>query len=136
MLSQRRIRIVMAKLGVDGHDIGIKFISTGLRDAGMEVIYLGPYQTPDSVVKAAIDEDVDIIGLSALGGGHLNQAQRLFNTLKEKGIQIPIIMGGVIPRQDIPELEEVGVKKVFLTGATISSIADSIRETLKEKTSD
>ena len=123
----------MAKLGVDGHDIGIKFVGTGLRDAGMEVIYLGPYQTPDSVVKASIDEDADIIGLSALGGGHLNHAQRLINTLRDKGVQIPIIMGGVIPRQDIPKLEELGVKKVFLTGATISSIADFIREALKEK---
>ena len=125
----------MAKLGVDAHDAGIRFVSAGLRDAGMEIIYLGPYQTTDKVVKTAIDEDADIIGLSVQSGSHLNQAQRLINTLKDKGVQIPIIMGGVIPRQDVPKLEEMGVKKVFLTGTTISSIADSIRETLKEKAS-
>ena len=128
MISHGKIRIVMAKLGVDAHDAGIRFVSAGLRDAGIEVVYLGPYQTVQKIINTAIQEDVDVIGLSTKGGLHLEQASKILEALKEIDTNIPVIMGGVMPRQDVAELEKLGIRKIFLTGDTISDMVSSIKK--------
>lgn len=120
-------RVLLAKIGWDGHDIGIRTIARMLRDMGLEVIYLGLYNTAEMVVTAAIQEDVDVIGLSILSGDYFGVIRSVLEGLKQKGAEkIPVIVGGVIPRQDVPLLERMGVKKIFRQGASLPSILEAI----------
>jgi len=124
----------MAKAGLDGHDRGVKVVSALLRDSGMEVIYLGPYQTPQSIVQAAIEEDADVIGLSSLSGEHLSFAPKVVELLRVgKMNDVLLIMGGVIPIEDIPALKDMGVAEVFTAGSLTQSIIDFIRNNVKRR---
>jgi methylmalonyl-CoA mutase C-terminal domain/subunit len=119
---------VVAKPGLDGHDRGAKVVARALRDAGMEVIYTGLHQTPEQIVEAAIQEDADAVGLSVLSGAHLTLFQRVIELLHERGARdIVVFGGGIIPDADIPELERMGVAKVFTPGATTESIVEWVR---------
>lgn len=122
-MPNRKIRVVIAKPGLDGHDRGAKIVARALRDAGMEVIYTGLRQSPEQIVAAAEQEDADVIGLSILSGAHLPICRRILEILREKGIDgIRIFVGGIIPSQDIPELKALGVAEVFLPGASTEDI--------------
>ena len=121
----KKIRIVIAKPGLDGHDRGAKVIARALRDAGMEVIYTGLRQTPEQIVSAALQEDADAIGLSILSGAHMHICPRLMELLREKGLDdVLVVVGGIIPDVDIPRLREMGVKGVFLPGTPMQEIID------------
>jgi methylmalonyl-CoA mutase, C-terminal domain len=123
----RKLRIVIAKPGLDGHDRGAKVIARALRDAGMEVIYTGLRQTPEQIVAAALQEDADVIGLSILSGAHNHIAPRLMDLLKAKGLDdVLVVIGGIIPDLDIPKLKEIGVKGIFLPGTPMKEIVDFI----------
>ena len=123
----RKLRVVIAKPGLDGHDRGAKVIARALRDAGMEVIYTGLRQTPEQVVTAALQEDADVIGLSILSGAHNHIAPRLMDLLKAKGLDdVLVVIGGIIPDLDIPKLKEIGVKGIFLPGTPMKEIVDFI----------
>ena len=123
-MSERPIKVLLGKLGLDGHDRGIKVIAKALRDAGMEVIYLGMRLTPDQVAQAAIHEDVDVIGVSLLSGAHMRLVPKLTEFLKEKGVlnEMLIVLGGTIPDQDIPKLKESGVDGIFPVGTSLEEI--------------
>ena len=128
----KKIRVLIAKPGLDGHDRGAKVVARGLRDAGMEVIYTGLRQTPEQIVNAAIQEDVDCIGLSILSGAHNHLFPEIMRLLKEKGADdIPVFAGGIIPEDDIPFLESIGIKRVFLPGTKISEVVDFINQVVK-----
>jgi len=130
----RKLRVVIAKPGLDGHDRGAKVIARALRDAGMEVIYTGLRQTPEQVVSAALQEDADVIGLSILSGAHNHIAPRLMQLLKEKGLDdVLVVIGGIIPDVDIPKLKEIGVKGIFLPGTPMQQIIDFINENARTK---
>ncbi len=121
-------RVLIAKPGLDGHDRGAKIVARALRDAGMEVIYLGLHQTPEQIVRAAIDEDVDVIGLSILSGAHMTLFGKVLELLEEAGARdIKVIGGGIIPDDDIDKLADMGVVKVFTPGTPISEIVSFIR---------
>jgi methylmalonyl-CoA mutase C-terminal domain/subunit len=121
----RKIRVLMAKVGLDGHDVGARVVARGLLEAGMEVIYTGLRRTPEQVVRAAIEEDVDWIGVSILSGAHLSLLPRLRQLLDENGAEdIRIMAGGIIPQEDIPVLEKAGISRVFLSGTSIAEIVD------------
>jgi methylmalonyl-CoA mutase C-terminal domain/subunit len=121
-------RVLIAKPGLDGHDRGAKVIARALRDAGMEVIYTGLRQTPEQIVTAAIQEDVDVIGLSILSGAHMAISQRILDLLRERGASdIPLLVGGIIPSQDIGELKKMGVAEVFLPGTTLEQVIQQVR---------
>ncbi len=123
----RKLRVVIAKPGLDGHDRGAKVIARALRDAGMEVIYTGLRQTPEQIVSAALQEDADVIGLSILSGAHNHIAPRLMELLGQKGLEdVLVVIGGIIPDVDIPKLKEIGVKGVFLPGTPMQEIIDFI----------
>lgn len=125
----RPIRVLVAKPGLDGHDRGAKVIARALRDAGMEVIYTGLRQTPEQIVEAAIQEDVDCIGLSILSGAHNTLFPRVMEILKEKGADdILVVGGGVIPDEDIPYLKEKGISQIFTPGTSTSAVVDYIKE--------
>jgi methylmalonyl-CoA mutase C-terminal domain/subunit len=127
-MNERRIRVLLAKPGLDGHDRGVKVIARALRDAGMEVIYTGLRQTPEQVVNAAVQEDVDAIGLSILSGAHMTIFPRVVELARQSGLDDVIIFGGgIIPDQDIPRLKELGVSQVFTPGARMDEIIDFIR---------
>ncbi|MFH1624493.1 MAG: cobalamin B12-binding domain-containing protein [Pseudomonadota bacterium] len=126
-MVEKKVRVLMAKVSLDGHDRGIKMVARGLTDAGMEVVYLGSYQTVDRVVNAAIQENVDVIGLSFLSGEHMMYVPKIIHKMKERNLHdVRIIIGGVIPKEDIPKLKEMGVSEVFRSGSTIESIANYI----------
>lgn len=128
--AEKRIRILTAKVGLDGHDRGIKVISRALRDAGVEVIYTGLHQTPDMVVEAAIQEDVDGIGISLLSGAHMTLFPEILRLLKEKGAgDIVVFGGGIIPDADIEPLLAMGVKRIFTPGASLEEVVSFVRET-------
>ena len=123
----RKLRVVIAKPGLDGHDRGAKVIARALRDAGMEVIYTGLRQTPEMIAGAALQEDADVIGLSILSGAHNHIAPRLMDLLKAKGLDdVLVVIGGIIPDVDIPKLREIGVKGIFLPGTPMQDIVDFI----------
>ena len=127
-MSEERLRVLLAKPGLDGHDRGVKVIARALRDAGMEVIYTGLRQTPEQVVSAAVQEDVDAIGLSILSGAHMTLFPRVVELAREAGIDDVIIFGGgIIPDEDIPRLKELGVTEVFTPGAKMEEIIEFIR---------
>jgi methylmalonyl-CoA mutase C-terminal domain/subunit len=122
-MSERKTRVLIAKPGLDGHDRGAKVVARALRDAGMEVIYTGLRQTPEQIVQAAIQEDVDAVGLSVLSGAHMHLFERVIELLKEAGVDdIPVFGGGIIPDQDIPELKKMGVVEIFQPGTTTTEI--------------
>ena len=124
----RKIRVLIAKPGLDGHDRGAKVIARALRDAGMEVIYTGIRQTPEQIASTAIQEGVDIVGLSILSGVHLEIAEEMVAKMKEKKIEkIPLVVGGVIPKKDIPVLKAMGVKEVYPIGSTFAEITQGIK---------
>ena len=123
----QRIRVVIAKPGLDGHDRGAKVIARALRDAGMEVIYTGLRQTPEQIAAAALQEDADVIGLSILSGAHMHICPRLMTVLREKGLDhVLVLVGGIIPDVDIPKLNELGVRGIFLPGTPMQEIVDFI----------
>ena len=125
----RRVRIVVAKPGLDGHDRGAKIVARALRDAGHEVIYTGLHQTPEQIVETAIQEDADLIGLSVLSGAHMTLFRRLIELLAQReASDIAVFGGGIIPEEDIPLLEELGVAKVFTPGATTGEITGWVAE--------
>ncbi|MCP2261569.1 methylmalonyl-CoA mutase, C-terminal domain [Streptoalloteichus tenebrarius] len=123
-----RIRVVVAKPGLDGHDRGAKVVARALRDAGMEVIYTGLHQTPEQVVETALQEDADAVGLSVLSGAHMTLFARVIELLAEKGAEDVVVFGGgIIPDEDIPKLAQMGVAKVFTPGAPTQEIVDWVR---------
>jgi methylmalonyl-CoA mutase, C-terminal domain len=123
-----RIRVVIAKPGLDGHDRGAKIVARALRDAGMEVVYTGLHQTPEQIVETVVQEDADAVGLSVLSGAHMTLFARLSELMGERGIDDVVVFGGgIIPDEDIPELERLGVAKVFTPGATTTDIVDWVR---------
>jgi methylmalonyl-CoA mutase C-terminal domain/subunit len=123
-----RIRVVVAKPGLDGHDRGAKVVARALRDAGMEVVYTGLHQTPEQIVETAIQEDADAVGLSVLSGAHMTLFRRVLDLLSERNAaDIVVFGGGIIPDADIPELEQMGVAKIFGPGATMQSIVEWVR---------
>jgi methylmalonyl-CoA mutase C-terminal domain/subunit len=125
---QARIRVVVAKPGLDGHDRGAKVVARALRDAGMEVVYTGLHQTPEQIVETAIQEDADVIGLSVLSGAHMTLFRRVMELLAERdAADIVVFGGGIIPVDDITELEKLGVAKIFTPGATTASIIEWVR---------
>jgi len=127
-MSTERIRVVIAKPGLDGHDRGAKVVARALRDAGMEVIYTGLHQTPEQIVETAIHEDADAIGLSVLSGAHMTLFRRVIDLLAERNAtDIVVFGGGIIPQDDIPELRRMGVAEVFGPGTPLSSIVDWVR---------
>ena len=127
--AARRVRIVVGKPGLDGHDRGAKIVARALRDAGHEVVYTGLHQTPEQIVETAIQEDADLIGLSVLSGAHMTLFRRLVELLAERdAADIVIFGGGIIPEEDIPLLEEIGVAKVFTPGAPTTAITDWVAE--------
>jgi methylmalonyl-CoA mutase C-terminal domain/subunit len=128
----RPVRVLVAKVGLDGHDRGAKIIATALRDAGMEVIYTGLRQTPEMVVNAALQEDVDAIGISILSGAHMTVFPKIINLMKEKKMDDVLVTGGgIIPEDDMKELNDLGVGKLFAPGANTKDIADYIKEWVK-----
>ena len=130
----RKLRVVIAKPGLDGHDRGAKVIARALRDAGMEVIYTGLRQTPEMIAAAALQEDADVIGLSILSGAHNHIAPRLMELLKQKGLDdVLVVIGGIIPDVDIPRLKEIGVKGIFLPGTPMQEIIDFINANARSK---
>jgi len=131
---EKKIRILVAKPGLDGHDRGAKVVAAALRDAGMEVIYTGLHQTPEMIVESAIQEDVDVIGVSILSGAHMTIFPRILELLREKGADHIILTGGgIIPKDDMAELKEMGVKELFGPGTHTTEIAKYIQEVVKEK---
>ena len=125
--QMRKIRVVIAKPGLDGHDRGAKVIARALRDAGMEVIYTGLRQTPEQIVAAALQEDADAIGLSILSGAHMHICPRVMDLLKEKGLDdVLVVVGGIIPDVDIPKLQAAGVRGIFLPGSPMQDIVKFI----------
>jgi len=134
MNAERKIRILVAKPGLNGHDRGAKIIARGFRDAGFEVIYTGLHQTPEQITAAAIQEDVDGIGLSSLAGAHDYLFPRVVELLKEKGADdIVVFGGGIIPEEDIPKLKEVGVREIFPPGTSIEETVNWVRRNIKPR---
>ena len=130
----RRIRVVIAKPGLDGHDRGAKVIARALRDAGMEVIYTGLRQTPEQIVAAALQEDADVIGLSILSGAHMHICPRIMTLLQARGLRdVLVVVGGIIPDVDIPKLNEIGVRGIFLPGTPMQEIVEFIRKNARAR---
>jgi methylmalonyl-CoA mutase C-terminal domain/subunit len=130
----RRRRVLIAKPGLDGHDRGAKVIAYGLRDAGFEVIYTGLHQTPEQIADIALEEDADVIGLSILSGAHLSLSRRLMACLRDRGIDDRMVLvGGLIPEEDIPRLKELGITEVFVSGTSLASITACIDECLEKR---
>ncbi len=127
-MSDRKIRVLIAKPGLDGHDRGAKVVARALRDAGMEVIYTGLRQTPEMIAEAALQEDVDIVGLSILSGAHMALVPRLIDLLRQYDLRdVAVFVGGIIPDEDVPVLRELGVKAVYGPGASLRDIVQDIR---------
>jgi len=126
----KRLRVLIAKLGLDGHDRGAKVIARALRDAGFEVVYLGVHQTPDEVVRAAIEEDVGAIGISILSGSHLELIQDLMKLLRERGFNVPVIVGGIIPPEDVESLKSLGVYAVCGPGTLLKDIVEIFKKAI------
>ncbi|MDT7788174.1 MAG: isobutyryl-CoA mutase small subunit [Pseudonocardiales bacterium] len=132
-MASAPIRVVVAKPGLDGHDRGAKVVARALRDAGVEVIYTGLHQTPEQIVETAIQEDADAVGLSVLSGAHMTLFAKVIELLRERGSEdIKVFGGGIIPEADMPELERLGVAKIFTPGATTTDIIDWVRSNLGE----
>ena len=132
--TDKKIRVVVAKPGLDGHDRGAKIIARALRDAGMEVIYTGLHQTPEQVAETVVQEDADAVGLSLLSGAHMTLFPRVLDLLKERGADDVLVFGGgIIPEADIVKLKDLGVAELFTPGATMASITDWLQKALEER---
>jgi methylmalonyl-CoA mutase C-terminal domain/subunit len=130
----RRYRVVVAKPGLDGHDRGVKVIARALRDSGFEVIYTGLHQTPEQIVQAVIQEDADALGLSLLSGAHMTLVPKIFQLLKEQGVEdVLVVVGGIIPDNDIPLLKEIGVAEVFTPGSSLPTISEWLEKALDNR---
>ena len=128
-MTERKIRVLIAKPGLDSHDRGAKVVARALRDAGMEVIYTGLRQTPEQIVETAIQEDVDVIGLSILSGAHMALFPRIMQLLKEKGVKdVMVFAGGIIPDEDVPKLKAIGIKEIFGPGTLTDVIVKFVKE--------
>jgi methylmalonyl-CoA mutase, C-terminal domain len=123
-------RVLVAKVGLDGHDRGVKVVARILRDAGFEVVYTGLFQTPDTVAAAAVDEDVDVIGLSMLSGAHMTLAPLVVQKVRERGINIPVVVGGIVPDRDVEELMAAGVAAVLTPGASAEQVVATMRSVI------
>ena len=131
-MAKKKIKILIGKPGLDGHDRGAKVTALALRDAGMEVIYTGLHQTVEQIVRAAVQEAVDVVGLSIMSGAHLPICRKILQMMKSEGIkEIPVVVGGVIPKQDIPELNKLGIAAVFPGGTPFDKIVSSIKKVVK-----
>src|ERR671918_711952 len=132
--SRRKLRVVVAKPGLDGHDRGAKIIARALRDAGMEVIYTGLHQTPEQIAETVIQEDADAVGLSILSGAHMTLVPRVLELLREQGAEdVVVTLGGTIPADDIPELKKLGVAEIFTPGAPTDQIVDFVRQAVGDR---
>jgi methylmalonyl-CoA mutase C-terminal domain/subunit len=132
--SAKRIRILVAKPGLDGHDRGARVIARAYRDAGFEVIYTGLHQTPEQIVAAAVQEDVDLIGLSVLSGAHMSLFKRVLELLKaNKAGDVIVIGGGIIPEEDVPKLKKLGIKEIFLPGTSLDKIVGWVKDNVKSR---
>ncbi len=133
-MPERPYKVLVAKLGLDGHDRGAKVVARALKDAGFEVVYTGIRQTPEQVVETAIQEDVDVIGVSILSGAHIYHMKKLMDLLRERGLDyIPVVLGGTIPVIDIPELKRIGIREVYLPGTPLRKIINDIKRFAEEK---
>jgi methylmalonyl-CoA mutase C-terminal domain/subunit len=133
-VSREKIRVLVAKPGLDGHDRGAKVVARALRDAGMEVIYTGIRQTPEMIVEVALQEDVDVIGLSCLSGAHMELFSEVMERLKQKGMgNVLVVAGGIIPGDDVPPLQKIGIKAAFGPGTPTSEIVDAIKKLVTER---
>jgi len=131
---ERKIRVLIAKPGLDGHDRGAKVIARALRDAGMEVIYTGLRQTPEMIVEVALQEDVDVVGLSILSGAHMTLLPRVIQLLKENGLDdVVVVAGGIIPDDDVPTLRELGIRGIFGPGTSTDEVVSFIRREVEEQ---
>ncbi len=134
MTTERKIRILLAKPGLDGHNIGIRLVARALRDAGFEVIYGGMLLSPEEVVEAAVQEDVDAVGLSILSGAHMGLMERIMALLKQSGAgNVPVFLGGIVPDKDAVSLREMGVRDIYLPDTPIADVVDSIRRHLGQR---
>jgi methylmalonyl-CoA mutase C-terminal domain/subunit len=133
-MSRGKIKVLVAKPGLDGHDRGAKVVARALRDAGIEVIYTGIRQTPEMIVEAALQEDVDVVGLSCLSGAHIELFSDVMENLRQKDMDtVLVVAGGIIPEEDIPALHKIGIKAVFGPGTHTSEIIDSIQKLVRRK---
>src|SRR5712691_3489672 len=133
-MSENKIRVLVAKPGLDGHDRGAKVIARALRDAGMEVIYTGLRQTPEMIAAAALQEDVDAVGISILSGAHNTLCPRIVSLLRDQGMKDTlVVLGGIVPQEDIPKLKQLGVAEIFLPGTNTQDIAKFIRENVRQR---
>ena len=133
-MTEKKIRVLVAKPGLDGHDRGAKVIARALRDAGMEVIYTGLRQTPEMIVEAAIQEDVDVIGMSILSGAHMTLFPRVMKLLAENGLDdVLVVVGGIIPDDDVPALKDIGIAGIFGPGASTEEVISFIKESVRRK---
>lgn len=134
MRGARRIRILVAKPGLDGHDRGARVIARAFRDAGFEVVYTGLHQTPEQIVAAALQEDVDLIGLSVLSGAHMYLFRKVLELLKDKGADdVMVVGGGIIPEEDVPKLKKLGIKAIFLPGTSLDKIVGWVKDNVKPR---
>jgi len=133
MGTNQKIRVLLAKPGLDGHDRGVKVVARAIRDAGMEVIYTGLHKSPEQIIDAALQEDVDVIGLSSLSGSHMALFSRIMDLLKEQEMidDTLVVAGGIIPNEDIPKLKEIGIQGIFGPGTDTETITNFIRENIK-----
>jgi methylmalonyl-CoA mutase C-terminal domain/subunit len=132
--SERRIRILVAKPGLDGHDRGARVIARAFRDAGFEVVYTGLHQTPEQIVAAALQEDVDLIGMSSLSGAHMYLFKKVLELLKaNKAHDIMVIAGGIIPKEDKPKLKKLGIKEIFLPGTPLDKIVGWVKDSVRPR---
>jgi len=132
--SEKRIRILVAKPGLDGHDRGARVIARAYRDAGFEVVYTGLHQTPEQIVAAALQEDVDLIGLSVLSGAHMYLFKKVLELLKaNKADDVMVIGGGIIPKEDVPKLKKLGIKEIFLPGTSLDNIVNWVKDNVKSR---
>ena len=131
-IGGRKPKVLVAKLGLDGHDRGAKVVARALKDAGFDVVYLGVHQTPENIVRTAIEEDVDAIGVSILSGSHIELVSELRKAMKEKRVEVPLIVGGIIPPTDVPELKKMGVFEVCGPGTPLRRIVEVYKKAVEE----
>ncbi len=132
-MKEKRIKVVISKVGLDGHDRGVKVVAALLKEAGMEVVYLGMYQMPEDIIQTSIDEDADVIGISFLSGEHLTFTPKLVEEKRKNGLDdVLLIAGGVIPPEDIPTIKEMGIDEVFIAGTLTKPIVDYIRNNVRK----
>ena len=132
-MEKRKIKILLSKIGLDGHDIGVTVVALALKDAGMEVVYLGRHQFPEQIAQAVLQEDPDVVGVSSLADAHMTQVPRLIEYLKERGVDVPVVLGGFVQPEDIPYLKQNGVTEVFGPESRLDDIVRWIEEKVAQK---